>query len=111
MLYARKMLSMNHVLWYSNSGVPDLGDQSLFDSSRAYEEEIENPEVVHPGIYRGYCVEMNMSLLAINTILKSDVLNNLETGYATMRPNTSGATPKKEKGVIRSDFFNYFNII
>ncbi len=103
MLFAKKLYLSNYVLWYSSSGVPDLGSQSLFDPSLAYEEEIENTQIVHPGVYRGYCVELKLSLLAIDTILKSDVLSTLETGFAT-------AAQEKDKVGTRYDPNDIFSV-
>lgn len=88
MLFAKKLYLTNYVLWYSNTGMPDLGGQTIHDSSLAYEDEIENLEIVHPGIYRGYCVELSLSSLAINTILKWDTLNSIE-GSSCFRPMIS----------------------
>eukprot|EP01022_Parablepharisma_sp_SALTPOND_P011850 TRINITY_DN1509_c0_g2_i1.p1 TRINITY_DN1509_c0_g2~~TRINITY_DN1509_c0_g2_i1.p1 ORF type:complete len:2157 (+),score=297.67 TRINITY_DN1509_c0_g2_i1:3876-10346(+) len=85
MLFAKKLYLSNYVLWYAANGGPDLGGQGLFDPNQAYEDEIENMEIVHPGVYRGYCVELNMASLAIDTILKSDVLGSIETGFATYK--------------------------
>ena len=107
MLFAKKLYLANHVLWFSNSGVPDLGSQNLFDPALAYEEEIENLEIVHPGVYRGYCVELKISLLAINTILKSDVLSSLETGFATYKIT---AEQEKEKSTGRYDPHDIFSV-
>jgi len=85
MLFAKKLYLSNYVLWYCQNGGPDLGEQGLFDPNQAYQDEIENIEVVNPGVYRGYCVEFSVASLAINTILNSDILGSLETGFATYK--------------------------
>jgi DNA polymerase epsilon subunit 1 len=73
-LYARNLSINKHVLWYSNTGVPDLGGHEEKDFRSYYQEEIENPELIKKGFYRGYTVELSIADLMINTILQSEYL-------------------------------------
>jgi len=68
-LYARSLSHGKHVLWYSNTSVPDLGGHQDQDFRSYFQEEIENPETATKGFYRGYTIEIDVSVLAINTIL------------------------------------------
>ncbi len=36
-------------------------------------------EIINPGLYPVYCVEIEINLLALNTIAKSDELKNIDT--------------------------------
>ncbi len=51
-----------------------------------YQEELENPEINNNGFYRGYTVEIDVSMIAINTILQSEFLKEFED----LSPPTSG---------------------
>ena len=79
-LFAKKLKLSNNVLWYSESGGPDLGDQRSFDPIQAYEDEIENTEIIKPGVYRSYTIELSVSSLAINSILSAEQLERLGSG-------------------------------
>ena len=68
----------NHLIWYSDTTTPDLGGNEDKDFRSFFQDEIENPEVVAKGFYRGYCVEIEMSVLAVNTILQSEFLREFE---------------------------------
>ena len=58
-----------HLLWYSDTSKPDLGGHEDKDYRMYFQEEIENPEIVQKGFYRQYTVELDLSSLAVNTIL------------------------------------------
>lgn len=88
-LYARNLSFNKHVLWYSNTSVPDLGGHQDQDFRSYFQEEIENPELIKKGFYRGYTIEIDVSVLAINTILQSEFLKEFEE--ATMVASKCGA--------------------
>ena len=67
-----------HVLWYSDTSKPDLGGNEERDFRMYYQEELENPEIAEKGFYRGYTVEINVTHLAINTILQAGFLKEFE---------------------------------
>ena len=77
-LYARTLALSKHVLWYSDSTKPDLGGHEERDYRLYFQEEVENPEVCHRGFYRGYTAEIDLSILAVNTILQSEYLKDFE---------------------------------
>jgi DNA polymerase epsilon subunit 1 len=68
-LYARTLTVNKHILWYSDTNKPDLGGHEDRDFRIYFQDEIENPEVCLKGFYRGYTVEIDLSILAVNTIL------------------------------------------
>lgn len=72
--YSRVLQNQNHVLWYSDTTLPDLGGNEDADYRRFFDQFDSNAEMSYPGFYRSYTVEMNISLLCINAILQSDQL-------------------------------------
>lgn len=59
-LFARNLSLNKHVLWYSNSSIPDLGGHEDQDFRSFFQDEIENPELIKKGFYRGYTVEIDI---------------------------------------------------
>jgi len=81
--YSRLLVENNHVLWISESCLPDLGqneddDDSLSMLPQTCGEEIERPEIVETGCFETICVELDVRGLIINTILESSQINELE---------------------------------
>jgi len=97
-LYARNLSINRHVLWYSNTSVPDLGGHEDQDFRSFFQEEIENPELIRKGFYRGYTVEINIQEMVINTILQSEYLKEFEEATMTAQPSgTYGQRDSKNK--------------
>lgn len=49
-----------HLLWYSDTGKPDLGGHEDSNFRMYFQDEIENPEISNKGFYRGYTVEIDI---------------------------------------------------
>jgi DNA polymerase epsilon subunit 1 len=81
-LYARALTLSKHILWYSDTTRPDLGGHEEKDFRSYFQEELENPEVCKKGFYRGYTVELDLSILAVNTIMQSEFLKEFEEASA-----------------------------
>jgi DNA polymerase epsilon subunit 1 len=47
---------------------PDLG--GLEEDDNYFADEHVNPEIITPGCFRNYCVEIEMGQLAVNTVLQ-----------------------------------------
>lgn len=94
-LFARNLSLNKHVLWYSNSSNPDLGGHEDQDFRSFFQDEIENPELVQKGFYRGYTVEIEIQELAINTILQSEFLKEFEEATMTAQQNIGGVYENK----------------
>ena len=97
------MLKKNgHLLWLSERTLPDLGGSEEDDTSFGmyirntpnYEEkthfffclaeELVNPEVNAPGCYRNICIELDVIGLAVNTVLQSNYITELEGGTSLL---------------------------
>ena len=79
LLYCRQLVNHNFVLWYSKNDNPDLGgsqesDARLFMDFLDGSCEITN----NPGCYKSVCVELDIDSLAINTLLQSHHINEVE---------------------------------
>lgn len=83
-LYARSLSINKHVLWYSNLGLPDLGGHEDQDFRSFFREDLDNPEFIQKGFYRGYTAEIEIGDLAINTILQSEFLKEFEEAGMSM---------------------------
>ena len=77
-LYSRSLQLNRHVLWYSDNQNPDLGGHEERDFRIYFQDEIENPELCVKGLYRNYTIEIELSSLAVNTILQADYLKEFE---------------------------------
>jgi DNA polymerase epsilon subunit 1 len=75
--YARRLQSNNVVLWWSPSAKPDHGGHEKDDILGSM-ETVEMPIINNPGSYSSVCIELDVRNLAINTILTSSLINELE---------------------------------
>ena len=65
-LMQRRLLQSGHLSWLSSSPRPDLGGLPANDTGGG--DELANPELVVPGMYRTVCVELSLTGLAVNTV-------------------------------------------
>ncbi|KAF8541905.1 DNA polymerase family B [Trichophaea hybrida] len=84
--YARRLQSNNVVLWWSRSAKPDHGGHEKDDILGSM-ETVEMPIINNPGSYSSVCIEIDVRNLAINTILTSSLINELEgSDSVTLNP-------------------------
>ncbi|OLY79611.1 DNA polymerase epsilon catalytic subunit A, partial [Smittium mucronatum] len=111
--FARQLISNKHVLWWSTSKFPDLGGREedetgyLFMETESLDKN-ENQELgkksnlqndnglylSEPGSYHSMCVEIEMDNLAVNSVLQSAYL--LELDGSNTDPDTFVADEKLE---------------
>jgi DNA polymerase epsilon subunit 1 len=75
--YARRLQKNNVVLWWSGSPRPDHAGYERDDVLGPL-ETVQMPAVNNPGTYSSVCIELDVRNLAINTILTSSLINELE---------------------------------
>ncbi|KAF8859269.1 DUF1744-domain-containing protein [Acephala macrosclerotiorum] len=75
--YARRLQKNNVVLWWSGSPRPDHAGYEQDDVFGPL-ETVQMPSVNNPGTYPSVCIEIDVRNLAINTILTSSLINELE---------------------------------
>lgn len=79
--FARRLTNQDVVLWWSPGDLPDLGG---IEFDRRPTEELPKTEFMSPGCYSNVCLEFTVRNLAVNAILHSVILNELEgSGGAT----------------------------
>ncbi|KAF2000328.1 DUF1744-domain-containing protein [Amniculicola lignicola CBS 123094] len=75
--YARRLQKEKVVLWWSGSAKPDHAGYEN-DDILAPLETVEMPSINNPGTYSSVCIDLSLRNLAINTILSSSLINDLE---------------------------------
>ncbi|KAL9130915.1 MAG: hypothetical protein Q9217_001018 [Psora testacea] len=75
--YARRLQKSNVVLWWSSGPLPDHAGYEK-DDILGPMETVSMPAVNNPGTYSSVCIELDVRNLAINTILTSSMINELE---------------------------------
>ncbi|KAI9680844.1 MAG: DNA polymerase epsilon catalytic subunit [Caeruleum heppii] len=103
--YARRLQKNNVVLWWSLSPRPDHAGYEK-DDILGTMETVEMPSINNPGTYPSVCIELDIRNLAINTILTSSLINELEgSDSVAMNPAASaiGQDGTGESEVLHSD--------
>lgn len=75
--YARRLQKNNVILWWSAGPRPDHAGYELDDVLGPL-DTVQMPSVNNPGTYPSVCIELDVRNLAINTILTSSLINELE---------------------------------
>ncbi|XP_060641327.2 DNA polymerase epsilon catalytic subunit A [Anolis sagrei] len=84
LFFSRHLQRHNHLLWLSPTARPDLGGKEADDSRLVMEfDEKISVEINHPGCYSTVCVELDIQSLAVNTILQSHHVNDMEGAAST----------------------------
>ncbi|XP_037367272.1 DNA polymerase epsilon catalytic subunit A [Talpa occidentalis] len=79
LFFARHLQRHNHLLWLSPTSRPDLGGKEADDNRLLMELEDQVPmEINSPGCYSTVCVELDIQNLAVNTILQSHHVHDME---------------------------------
>ena len=102
--YARRLQRSNVVLWWSGGPLPDHAGYQRDDISGPL-ETVNMPSINHPGTYSSVCIELDVRNLAINTILTSSLINELEgSDSVALNPAASSEEdPSHATGVLSSD--------
>ncbi|XP_025837463.1 DNA polymerase epsilon catalytic subunit A [Agrilus planipennis] len=79
LMFARHLIKQNHVLWCSPTERPDLGGSQENDARLLAETRESSSEVCNnPGWYSSVCIELAIDSLAINTLLQSHHITDME---------------------------------
>ncbi|KAF7120543.1 hypothetical protein RHSIM_Rhsim13G0107600 [Rhododendron simsii] len=76
--FSRALRDQQQVLWISNTGNPDLG--GINEEESCFADEVNQPVLTYPGAYRKVTVELKIHHLAVDALLKSNQLNEMEGG-------------------------------
>lgn len=89
--YARRLQSNNIVLWWSPSPRPDHAGHENDDLVGPL-DTVKMPNVNNPGTYSSVCIDLDVRNLAINTILTSSLVNDLEgADSVSFNPSADGS--------------------
>ncbi|XP_066147109.1 DNA polymerase epsilon catalytic subunit 1 [Euwallacea fornicatus] len=84
LFFARHLIRANHVLWCSTYDKPDLGGSEETDTRLLADSQEGSSEVCNtPGWYSSVCVELDIDSLAINTLLQSHHVTDIEGTSST----------------------------
>ncbi|CAM8878713.1 unnamed protein product [Rhodiola kirilowii] len=76
--FSRALRDQQQILWISDDGVPDLG--GINEEDACFADEVYQPVLTYPGAYRKVTVELKIHHLAVDALLKSNQVNELEGG-------------------------------
>uniref|UniRef100_A0A8C4Y6G4 DNA polymerase epsilon catalytic subunit n=1 Tax=Gopherus evgoodei TaxID=1825980 RepID=A0A8C4Y6G4_9SAUR len=79
LFFSRHLRRHNHLLWLSPTARPDLGGKEADDNRLVMEfDDRASVEINNPGCYSTVCLELDIQSLAVNTILQSHHINDME---------------------------------
>jgi DNA polymerase epsilon subunit 1 len=100
-VFSRRLISQDMILWWSPSGRPDLG--GLEDDTRPV-EELPNTEFITPGCYSNVCLEITVRNLSVNSVLHAMAVNELEgSGGTTAFDSVSHTIDEFADGEVQRD--------
>ncbi|BCS03390.1 DNA polymerase epsilon catalytic subunit POL2 [Aspergillus luchuensis] len=99
--YARRLQQNNVVLWWSSNPRPDHAGYEKDDISGPL-EKVSMPSVNVPSAYTTVCIELEVRNLAINTILTSSIINEME-GADTLLASSGQSADPNGGGVLYSE--------
>ncbi|KAL2020316.1 hypothetical protein VTK56DRAFT_8544 [Thermocarpiscus australiensis] len=104
--YARRLQANNVVLWWSASPRPDHAGYEKDDVVGPL-DQVQMPSVNNPGTYASVCIDLEVRNLAINTILTSSLINELEgADSVSFNPAADGASDGNEVLYSENAFAN-----
>ncbi|KAH7137990.1 hypothetical protein B0J11DRAFT_513356 [Dendryphion nanum] len=75
--YARRLQKEKVVLWWSGTPKPDHAGYEK-DDVFGQLDGVDMPSINNPGTYASVCIDISLRNLAINTVLSSSLINDLE---------------------------------
>jgi DNA polymerase epsilon subunit 1 len=99
--FARRLAAEDLLLWWSPADLPDLGGS---EDDYRITEEFSNTEFVSPGCYSNVCLDISVRNLAVDAVLHSVVVNELEgSGGSTAFDSTSHTINEYAAGEAQKD--------
>ncbi|KAJ6167043.1 DNA polymerase epsilon catalytic subunit A [Penicillium chermesinum] len=95
--YARRLQKSNVVLWWSNGPRPDHAGYEKDDIVGPL-EKVNMPSVNMPNAYSTVCIELDVRNLAINTILTSSIVSDMDGGDTLLAGNGT-----EDNGILYSE--------
>ncbi|KAF9011073.1 hypothetical protein BDQ17DRAFT_1345420 [Cyathus striatus] len=99
--FARRLVQQDFVLWWSPGERPDLGGM---ENDRRPTEEWPRSDFISPGVYSNVCLEISVRNLAVDSVLQSVMVNELEgSGGATAFDSVSHTIDEYARGEPQRD--------
>ncbi|KAI1371245.1 DUF1744-domain-containing protein [Hypoxylon crocopeplum] len=100
--YARRLQLNNVVLWWSPGPRPDHAGYEQDDVTGPL-DIVSMPSVNNPGTYASVCIDLEVRNLAINTILTSSLINELEGADSISFNPAADSAPSDGSEVLHSE--------
>ena len=103
--YARRLQRNNIVLWWAQGPQPDHAGHEKDDILGPLQEVVDMPSVNNAGAYTSVCVDVEIRNLAINTILTSSIINDLEgsADSITFNPAADDVIPSDAGALVKAN--------
>ena len=89
--YARRLQANGVILWWSSGPRPDHAGYERDDLLGSF-DQVKLPNVNNPGTFSSVCIDLDVRNLAINTILTSSLINELEgADSVSFNPTADGS--------------------
>lgn len=99
--FARRLIQQDMILWWSPGERPDIGGA---ENDKRPTEDLPKTEFVSPGCYANVCLEVTVRNLAVDSVLQSVLVNELEgSGGATAFDSVSHTLDEYSKGEGQKD--------
>jgi DNA polymerase epsilon subunit 1 len=99
--FARRLIQQDTILWWSPGERPDLGG---IENDRGMMDDFPHTEFISPGCYSNVCLEVAVRNLAVNSVLHSVMVNELEgSGGATAFDSVSRTLDEYNNGEVQRD--------
>ncbi|KAL1944013.1 hypothetical protein VTO73DRAFT_3831 [Trametes versicolor] len=98
--FARRLMSQDVVLWWSPGDRPDLGG---IEEDNRPQEELAKTEFTSPGCYSNVCLEITVRNLAVDAVLHSVIVNELEGSGGATAFDASRTLDEYSKGDAMQD--------
>ena len=99
--FARRLLQQDMVLWWSPGDWPDLGG---IENDRRQTEPLPKTDFQSSGVFSNVCLEITVRNLALNSVLQSVLVNELEgSGGATAFDSVSHTINEYTNGESQRD--------
>ncbi|KAF8916873.1 hypothetical protein CPB85DRAFT_1288414 [Mucidula mucida] len=94
--YARRLVQNDMVLWWSPGELPDLGG---LENDRRQSDDLPSTEFYSSGCFPNVCLEVTVRNLAVNSVMHSVVVNELEgSGGSTAFDSVSRTLDEYKNG-------------
>lgn len=100
--FARRLVKQDMVLWWTPLAKPDLGGREKDIHAQSRWDEQESLELSHAGAYGTVCLEVGLVDLAVDAVLQSGTVNEIEGSSSGLAFESSHNLDEYSKGMVES---------